>query len=555
MARSRAIGTRLAFVERGLYEYRGYNRGGKQWPRSRAASMDRFVTKTIDRKRNPTYWLVLSSSLLGLLLLFVPPEVMIQIGVRVSPLGTLRDKTISLFQALRIALPVLGSLGVVWLSIPAHVRRNVRRFTFNLVVSPWLVPVIMALALTLRLGWMLYYPTTLYAESNWYFDKASEIARGYGYVYDLESGKPTAAYPVGYPAFLAVLFRLTGPSTLIAKLANVVLSVSCVYFTYLLALRTFDRATAVFSALFMALLPGVIVYNSLVCSDILFVTLTTLTMVLTLCHIDQHTRGTVIALLTGLANGAMALTRSIGLALLPLWVWVRWVVVSRHSRMSSARWVVAITVGTSLVVMPWMFRNYLHFHKIIPVSINGGANFWIGNNPQAYGGFMFPRDEAHNPLLPLIGDEVAVDELGYRLGLEFIRQNPGRVLKLLPAKVFYLFNSNDQGLHWNRLSALSPNQGGAGTQIFMLTNLVYTLLVIMALLGLLILLFQRECRRMMVWVGVVTSIYWTLLHLPFFGVDRFALPLLPFMTTYAAFGVSAILAIDDPDASRMERLV
>lgn len=226
-----------------------------------------------DHKRNPIYWLVLVLSSLGLLLLLVPLEVMVQVGVQVSPLGTLQDKTILLFRALKITLPIWGITGIIWLHIPIGMRQGLAKFISHVTSSPWVMPTILVLALLLRIGWVFYYPTQPYAESAWYFNKASELASGYGYVYDLETRKPTAAWPVGYPLFLAIFFRLTGPSMPVAKLVNVALSVFCVYLTYLFALRTFDRGVAVSSALFMALLPEVIVYNSLICSDVLCMTL------------------------------------------------------------------------------------------------------------------------------------------------------------------------------------------------------------------------------------------------------------------------------------------
>ena len=114
-------------------------------------------------------------------------------------------------------------------------------------------------------------------------------------------------------------------------------------------------------------------------------------------------------------------------------------------------------VGSLLVILPWTLRNYVHFQKIIPISNNGGINFWIGNNPRANGNFVSPFFEG-SPFTPLIGDEVRLDEVAYQFGFEFIRQNPGQALKLLPAKVFYLYNANDAGLEWNIRSAIvSPS--------------------------------------------------------------------------------------------------
>ena len=109
-------------------------------------------------------------------------------------------------------------------------------------------------------------------------------------------------------------------------------------------------------------------------------------------------------------------------------------------------WAIAVIFGTGVIVAPWTIRNYFVFHRLIPVSTNDGTNMWIGNNPQANGAFFWPRDPAANPLIQLVTtDEVAAEELGRRLAVDYLIHNPERVLGLLGAKVFYLYNSNDRG--------------------------------------------------------------------------------------------------------------
>ena len=499
-------------------------------------------------RQEPVYWLGLGASVVGMFFLFVPLEAMVQAGVWISPVGTLQDKTILLFEALKVVLPMLGIAGVTWILIPSHARHVIISNLGMVIHSNYIVPSIIILALLLRLGWIVYYPTQLYAESQWYFDKAFDIANGQGYLYDLVSRKPTAAWPIGYPMFLALLFRLFGPSILIAKLANAALGVLIVYMTYLLAQYIFDHTVAVLSALWIAILPGIIVYSSLVCSDILFMALVMCVLLLMLKEETKAPLGnkqtTLLALVTGLINGLMILTRSTGLALLPLWIGIRWLNFRRRYG-SSWQWVLAIVFGTCLVVLPWTLRNYFYFHKLVPVSTNGGVNFWMGNNSLAYGGYVFPRNMEQNPLLSLIGNEIALDETGYKLGLEFIRENPERALRLLPAKVFYLYNSNDAGLEWNIRSAAFHNQHGTGIRAYVLTNLVYTVLILFALFGLLILLFSSKRYRPLIWIGVIFGGYWTLVHLPFFGLDRFSLPVLPILTMYAAFGLAKLIGLDN----------
>ena len=148
--------------------------------------------------------------------------------------------------------------------------------------SVWVLPATLLVAALLHLVWIDFYPTVPYAESQWYFEKASELADGLGYVYDQTMFKPTAAWPVGYPLFLSLLFRIMAPSLVVAKLANVALAEVIVFLTAWLAQRKFDRRIGSISALLMATLPGLIVYSSLLQSDMLFMDFSLAALCLTL---------------------------------------------------------------------------------------------------------------------------------------------------------------------------------------------------------------------------------------------------------------------------------
>ena len=152
---------------------------------------------------------------------------------------------------------------------------------------------------------------------------------------------------------------------------------------------------------------------------------------------------------------------------------------------------------------------------------------------------MFPRDDS-NPLIPLIGDDLAVDKMGYEAGLRFIRANPLMALLLIPAKLFYLFNSNDFGVHWNRLSAVSLNQAGTGAMAFALTDLVYVIDAILALIGVASAVLNQRTKSSS-WSMIFFGAYWTTIHLPYFGQDRFVLPLLPILVIFAARGVQTLI--------------
>ncbi|HIE57028.1 MAG TPA: hypothetical protein EYP88_02175 [Anaerolineales bacterium] len=476
---------------------------------------------------------------------FLPLEEWIYFGEWVSPLDTLLEKTVILFRWLRIVLSVLGAAGLVWLYIPTGWRTFVSQKINAFLLSQKALPAILALNFALNVGWIVFYANTLYADSIWYFERGAWLADGQGYVYDAATQNLTAAFPVGYPFFLSLLFRLTGPHLLVAKLANVMLATGSVYLTYRLVAKLFDQRTASLAALLFGTLPGLIVYGSLVSSDLLFLFLT-----LWICfETVQETKAWWRILLAGLVNGVAGLARSIGLLLPPFWIGIRGLLGREADPTGSTdiwkqpralwKWGGLFAAGMLLVILPWTMRNYLVFGKIIPVSNNGGLNFWMGNNPRAYGGFVSPFFE-NSPFIPLIGDEVALDEKAYALGWQFVRSQPVKVLRLLPAKAFYLLNSNDAGLEWNRSSGLVNPQAGSGPRAFAFVNLIYLLEMGAAGLGLVMLALRRE-RRWGAWVGALFSAYWIALHLPFFGKDRFALPILPFLLAYAAVGLLAIL--------------
>jgi 4-amino-4-deoxy-L-arabinose transferase-like glycosyltransferase len=494
------------------------------------------------------YWLTTFLSVVGVGLVFVPLDFLTRVGSQISPIGSIQDKTVLLFEILKIALPLLGITTLVWLNIPARLRATIRTCLDDKVFNAnWALPGILILSVVLRAGWVLFYPTTPYAEARWYFELATRLANGEGYGYTLTHLRPTAAWPVGYPAFLAVLFTMFGPSTVVARLANIGLEVLLVYLTYRLALRLFDRPIALLSALLIAVMPGFIVYTSLVSTDVLFAVLALLTLLLTLgkpvpAPSLNTKRVLTTGLLAGLIDGIMILTRATGLTLFPVWALIHWVTI-RHTSNAAKRWwlwIFAFGLGTALFVVPWTIRNYVHFHKIIPVSTGGGVNFWMGNNPLAVGGYVYPRDPKLNPFLSMADQEIAADELGYRLGFQFIREYPERIPRLIFGKIFYIFNSNDAGLAWNGKSAISPTDQPIEPPVYAATDAVYTVMASLAILGLAALAIQGNAPPLS-WLGVFLTIYWTLTHLPFSGIDRYTVPLFPFLTTYAGVGVIALL--------------
>jgi 4-amino-4-deoxy-L-arabinose transferase-like glycosyltransferase len=94
----------------------------------------------------------------------------------------------------------------------------------------------------------------------------------------------------------------------------------------------------------------------------------------------------------GVLLGLAALFRQNSLALLPvIWLWILWVQRASKTRETAAprarAWStsLALAVGCMLAVAPSAMRHALISGEWIPITVGGGINLYIGNNPAANG--------------------------------------------------------------------------------------------------------------------------------------------------------------------------
>ena len=111
---------------------------------------------------------------------------------------------------------------------------------------------------------------------------------------------------------------------------------------------------------------------------------------------------------------------------------------------------VKILLIISIVVSPYLIRNYLHFNEIILIK-SKGYNLWKGNNSKAkVEGYFYEFEEfksLHNQLEMLKKDkyyEIKRDDLFFKEALNNISKNPDIYLKLFLKKIisFYFIDVN-----------------------------------------------------------------------------------------------------------------
>jgi|GEM_PF-236437 len=335
-----------------------------------------------------------------------------------------------------------------------------------------------------------------------------------GVDYDPVRGVPTSFRAPLYPAFLALVYLLTGGGTgrfFAARLVQAALGALLAPLTYAVSRRLFpDReAVAVMSAWIVACYPILLLYPLGLVTENLFFLLVLVSFLFLLLlaeaslqqrplllplwlsqrlrilnanvanlrmmqinpithyalrithyvlrftsyalRLTPHvSRLTLYALLSGLFLSLAALTRSVILPFAGLTVLWAWFVL----RQRRAAVVIALTM--LVVLAPWVVRNSLLHHKLTGIESSLGYNLYVGYHPESDGSFTFG---VSLDLIPIL-DDAERDRIGTQQALAFIRQQPERFLHLACNRLGFFFGLEKRALMYfysnNLLGYLPP---------------------------------------------------------------------------------------------------
>ena len=373
-----------------------------------------------------------------------------------------------------------------------------------------LLAALFLLAFLLRLYAAAAYAAEPSADAADYQRLAEGLAAGRGYV--SEDGLPTAWRPPGYPAFLACVYAVAGPSVHAATVVQAALGGFTVLLLAALGGVVAGRREGLLAGLLAALYPGFFWLPRLLLSENLALFL----LLAALCAAAALARAwrPWCALGMGLLLGVGTLVRGPNILftfVLLLWLgghfgWRRW----RHALMAVA----LACAGFLAVLLPWTVRNYQVFHRPVLVATQDGmglyASFWPpqkGGRP-VWGALPGGEDPAVAEA-QRAGDEVAVARRLQQIALERLREHPGHFFSVIPSKLLSLAAPFD----WETF----PHAPGESRS----PNPIYVLVLIPAMLGLLALRRRGAPLRSLLWVAPAAVLVQALIT---YGSPRFRLP-------------------------------
>ena len=252
-----------------------------------------------------------------------------------------------------------------------------------------------------------------------YLQMAGNLLSGRGLVIDDPFNLPNmrATYPPLYPLLLAGVGAIVPLSTLVVAALNTAFDFACAALMARLGRQLGHGDAGKLAAALYVLWPTHIGLAPLARKEGLIA----LFVVALLCLLVALARRATwrLAASYGIVAGLLALTQP-GLVLLPALFALALLPWFRDKR----AWFKAMLLAAScalLVLAPWWIRNWMLFHRFVPLTAAGGYSLWVGATPDGAGAWVQPplrfRHGDEFAMSAALGAEaraiIAADPLGY----------------------------------------------------------------------------------------------------------------------------------------------
>ncbi len=351
-----------------------------------------------------------------------------------------------------------------------------------------------------------------------------------------------------YPYFLALLAAISGSSIFLTKLLQIVLAAGTAWFLYHLADRFFGRTPAIVSGLLYAFYGTLVFYEAMFLIPALFIFLVVWGMFRTVAY--HKSESTKTWLITGFIFGLAALARPNVLMVVPfLMLWMFFSTDNTLHLLKRAKLPLVLLAGLIITIAPVTVRNAIVTGDFTLISVQGGINLYIANNPEADGLTpLMPEVDLNESVswrdFVVVTKAAAERETGRILSdaeessfwtgkaLSFIAHNPGHFAELLWRKAVYLLsgfeNSDNLDIYHQRSKSLLYSILVWKKPLMF----PFGLLLPLTIMG--IYVTRRDFTRLLpLYIFLLT---YSLSIVLFLSTARYRLPLVPFMIILAAAG-------------------
>jgi len=205
---------------------------------------------------------------------------------------------------------------------------------------------------------------------------------------------------------------------------------------------------------------------------------------------------------------------------------IAWWICLRANKRKGVRIAILYTLIACATIAPWTIRNAIVTGHFVPISTNGGVNFYIGHNED----FDYWSTGAKTTIREQTDlDEVEESALFFRLGTQFMMENPGQDFLNNVKKIGYLYSTTWKPWPWFNYGRELRFAGGIPIPVW---PWGWPAIVILLIAFFLCLVRKKE-------LGVLYAcvLLQTFSCIVFFARARFRLPLIPIFSIVFALGV------------------
>lgn len=324
-----------------------------------------------------------------------------------------------------------------------------------------------------------------------------------------------------YPFFLAALYTLAGVQPLLVELLQALLGTLTAWVLYRLVHHFFGHGPALIAFVLALFMPELVVLNTFLYTESLFIFLFITTIWLTIRAWEQPTWGRLA--LAGVVTALATLTRGVTM-FMPLLLGLA--ALLRFGFRNALRQVLIFSLFFVLPIIPWAIRNYLVFDAVVPVAVGTGDVMWTGNYLPLDGKFSYEKTMALMDSMTVGMNMVEREQRLRQEALKNMKAQPWATLGLMGRKFLRFW-------FWVYESAPTGAKRQSGTMIQMILAAVYYPVLVLSLAGMW--LSRRRWREMFLLHLLLW--YYVALHVVMLVVPRYRIPILPLLVLYTSLAL------------------
>jgi len=393
-------------------------------------------------------------------------------------------------------------------------QMNYRNWTYGIII----------IALMLRVLWIIFIPTLPSSDPAEYLALGFSLAESHSYISDYRA--------VGYPFFLSVLFTLFGPYAILGLMANLIFTLLIIYLSMrIVVYLTGSEFAAKIASIFMALFPDFIASSSVFAVEPLFTTLLLSGFILI---IEDKCKKARFAILVGVLFSFAAFVKPLFVASFVIPPVIMYFI--KYSKTDIIKSSVIITITMILIISPWTIRNYKVMDEFVPIAPLAGTNLYMGNNPDATGGYY----HYDHSVVEHIESRAKKDKVLVKEALKYIVENPGKFLAMMPYKLYLTYYRDSSMIDWSLQETSKPVSSIIKPVITIINEIIYHIILIMALVYIAIMLKNRRFREPVFITSMVVISYLSAFPAVFMGIPRLHYPMMPMIFIFAALLIQLI---------------